>query len=142
LGWSALPSTLAGFPHAATAVAPPHRIWPISCHPFRRAGTDAIVAAQPIVRLILGITLLLLGLGSLLCSVDGTVGNSVAHAPVGQWVRTTYGWERTNTWQAMGSYQPELHPLVVAAGQGLVSILALVAFRREDSGPTRPQTGQ
>jgi hypothetical protein len=45
----------------------------------------------------------------------------------GQWVRTVDGWERTELWQAADLHAPRLHPLVVAAGQGLVSVMGLVA---------------
>ena len=46
--------------------------------------------------------------------------------PAGQWVRTVDGWERTELWHARDLHVPRLHPLVVAAGQGLVSVTALV----------------
>lgn len=77
-------------------------------------------------RLILGITLLLLGVGSLSCQIDNPVGG----APVvsqAQWVRTVAGWERTDLWGAPEPFVPRLHPVVVAAGQGLLSLFALVA---------------
>ena len=44
----------------------------------------------------------------------------------GQWVRTVDGWERTELWNVPELHVPRLHPLVVAAGQGLVSVMALV----------------
>jgi hypothetical protein len=91
-----------------------------------RAASDATAAALPNVRLILGITLLLLGLGSLSCQVQDSVGDGPVSTPTGQWVRTVDGWERTELWNAPGLYVPRLHPLVVAAGEGLVSVLALV----------------
>jgi hypothetical protein len=78
-------------------------------------------------RLILGITLLLLGLGSLSCQVQDSVGHGPVVAPTGQWVRTVDGWERPELWNAPALYVPRLHPLVVAAGQGLVSVMGLVA---------------
>jgi hypothetical protein len=77
-------------------------------------------------RLILGITLLLLGIGSLSCQIDRPVGG----APLVQakrWVRTIEGWERSDLWGAPDPFVPQLHPLVVAAGQGFVSLFALVA---------------
>jgi hypothetical protein len=77
-------------------------------------------------RLILGITLLLLGLGGLSCQVQNSVGEGPVIPSAGQWVRTVDGWERTETWNAPDLYVPRLHPLVVAAGQGLVSVMALV----------------
>ena len=87
---------------------------------------DATGRLLPIVRLILGITLLLLGIGSLSCQIDNPVGG----APVvsqQQWVRTVDGWERADLWGAPTPFVPQLHPMVVAAGQGLVSLFALVA---------------
>ena len=86
-----------------------------------------------IVRLILGITLLLLGVGLLSCNVEGTANSGPTSPPaVRQWVRTTNGWERASAWHAAKAPRPRLHPLVVAAGQGLVSVLGLVAFRRDE----------
>lgn len=96
-----------------------------------RAESDAKAAALPIVRLILGITLLLLGIGMLSCRVEGTAGNRSV-VPATQWVRTAHGWERPDRWMEAATLPPRLHPLVVAAGQGLISILALVACRRDD----------
>jgi hypothetical protein len=46
--------------------------------------------------------------------------------PAGQWVRTVDGWERTELWGVPDLFTPRLHPFVVAAGQGLVSVMALV----------------
>ena len=91
-----------------------------------RAASDAIAAAPPNLRLILGITLLLLGLGSLSCQVQNSVGDGPVMTSAGQWVRTVDGWERTELWNAPELHVPRLHPLVVAAGQGLVSVMGLV----------------
>lgn len=90
-------------------------------------------------RLILGITLLLLGLGSLSCQVAGSVGDGPVTTSARQWVRTVDGWERTDLWRAADLYRPRLHPLVVAAGQGLVSVLGLVAFAGDRSRGQRSQ---
>ena len=49
-----------------------------------------------------------------------------------RWVRTVDGWEVADSWHAESGWRPGLHPLVVAAGQGLLSVLALVAFWREE----------
>jgi hypothetical protein len=70
--------------------------------------------------------LLLLGLGSLSCQVQDSIGEGPVVTPAGQWVRTVDGWERTELWNAPDLYVPRLHPLVVAAGQGLVSVMGLV----------------
>jgi len=84
------------------------------------------------VRLILGITLMLLGLGMLLSQVEGTANSEpVSSASALQWVRTANGWEKSTSWTAVTKPAPRLHPLVVAAGQGLVSVLGLAAFRRD-----------
>src|SRR6185369_4881600 len=85
-----------------------------------RAASDAIAAAPPNLRLILGITLLLLGLGTLSCQVQDSVGDGPVIPSVGKWVRTVDGWERPELWNAPELFAPRLHPLVVAAGQGLV----------------------
>jgi hypothetical protein len=95
-----------------------------------RAASDAIAAASQNLRLILGISLLLLGLGGLSCQVQNSVGRGPVVTAAGQWVRTVGGWERTETWHAPDLYVPRLHPLVVAAGQGLVSVMALVVCSR------------
>lgn len=89
-------------------------------------ASEATRAALPIVRLILGITLLLLGIGSLSCRIDRPVGGAPV-VPTGHWVRAVDGWERTDLWGAPEPFVPRLHPLVVAAGQGLLSVLGLVA---------------
>ena len=85
----------------------------------------------PILRLILGITLLLLGLGSLSCQVQHSIGDGPVVTSAGQWVRTVDGWERTELWNAPELHSPRLHPLVVAAGQGLISVMALVVCARD-----------
>jgi hypothetical protein len=46
------------------------------------------------------------------------------------WVRTVDGWERLDSWHECKVAPPQLHPLVVAAGQGLVSLLGLAACPR------------
>jgi hypothetical protein len=80
-------------------------------------------------RLIVGISLLLLGVGTLSCRVESAV--SSATPPALEWVRTAQGWERPALWSAVPVPTPRLHPLVVALGQGLFSIWALTAFREE-----------
>jgi hypothetical protein len=83
-------------------------------------------------RLIVSISLLLFGVGMLSCQVEGTARETLASAPPAvTWVRTSAGWERPATWLSVPPAPPTLHPLVVAAGQGLVSILALAACSRE-----------
>jgi hypothetical protein len=104
-----------------------------------RAASDAIAAASPTLRLILGITLLLLGIGSLSCHLQDSIGREPVVTPVGQWVRTVDGWERTDRWHASDLPVPRLHPLVVAAGQGLVSVMALVVCARDGQVARRCQ---
>src|SRR5262245_36939781 len=96
-----------------------------------RAASDATAAALPLVRLILGISLLLLGLGGLSCQVQDSIGSRPAATPVGRWVRTVDGWERPEFWNAPELFTPRLHPFVVAAGQGLFSVMALVVCARD-----------
>ncbi len=81
-------------------------------------------------RLIVGISLLLLGLGMFSCQVEGTARESFNGKPTMNWVRTMSGWERPAVWFSEPPTPPALHPLVVAVGQGLGSILALAAFSR------------
>ncbi|MEX2309436.1 MAG: hypothetical protein WD738_17685 [Pirellulales bacterium] len=102
-------------------------------------------------RLIVGIAFLLLGVGLLSCHVDGPAAHEVAKpslsggvgtgGPLGElgirrqalaWVRTVDGWERSGSWYVSEVRPPTLHPLVVAAGQGLVSVLGLVACKQGD----------
>ena len=87
-----------------------------------------------IVRLILGISLLLLGSGLLLCRVEETSGNGVVVPAAARWVRTIDGWERPGMWRETTDFVPRLHPLVVAAGQGLLSVFGLLACRRNVPG--------
>lgn len=82
-------------------------------------------------RLIVGISLMLLGVGILSCQVEGTSRATLGGPPAAAWVRTNDGWERPVTWYSMPPARPTLHPLVVAAGQGLASVFALVALGRE-----------
>lgn len=78
-------------------------------------------------RLIVGITLILLGVGSLSCRLEGLSVEPPAQTTSVDWVRTVDGWERP-TWQPSRVPAPRLHPLVVALGQTLLSVLALAAY--------------
>lgn len=92
-------------------------------------------AATLPVRAILGISGLLVGTALLLCRVEGFGQPPVERGPSTiQWVRTADGWERPAHWETTSPVeQPGLHPAVVAAGQGLFSVLALVAFQRRNA---------
>ena len=102
----------------------------------------ASVVALP-VRTILGISCLLFGVAMLSCRVDNGVEGHPSKALLGQelgasrkvarWVRTADGWERPDSWHVEAAQTSRLHPLVVAAGQGLAALLALAAFQREES---------
>lgn len=84
---------------------------------------------SPSVRLVIGIVLLLTGVGMWSCQVDTSTGDTQAAARAAPWVRTVDGWERAGSWLAEApSSPPRLHPLVVASGQLLLSLLALAAF--------------
>jgi hypothetical protein len=83
------------------------------------------------VRFIIGISLLLLGFGMLSCRVEGLAAREAEPPAASRWVRTVDGWERPDRWVTTPSWDPGVHPLVVAAGQGLASVMALVAFRRD-----------
>jgi hypothetical protein len=86
-------------------------------------------------RLIVGISLVLFGVGSMLCEVEWHSGVTPAASGLTGRVRTTDGWESPLNWRTESASPPRVHPLVVAAGQGLVSIFALVACHNE----RRPQ---
>jgi len=73
---------------------------------------------------------MLLGVGLWLCQVDGRADVSAAAASDAPWVRTVDGWERAS-WLASSSPPParlQLHPLVIAAAQLLISLLALAMY--------------
>jgi hypothetical protein len=91
-------------------------------------GTSGVV----FMRLIVGISLLLLGTAMLSCQMESQSHSSAVETRDLKWVRTVDGWERPYVWHVERPRTPQLHPLVVATGQGLVSVLALVVFRRED----------
>jgi hypothetical protein len=99
---------------------------------FRRRRTRN----SPLVRAIFGISFLLLVVAMLLCRVEGAGSSNAATHPrtVLKWVRTTDGWERPDSWHLDEIKRPALHPAVVAAGQGLLSVLGLVVFHRKESG--------
>ncbi len=80
-------------------------------------------------RLILGISLLLFGALRLSCDWDVRARADGAQGTRGQWVRTVDGWERTDAWLVRAPEPVKLNPLVVAAGQGLLSVLALATFQ-------------
>jgi hypothetical protein len=110
-------------------------------HPTPTAGSTTLFSgvdefATLLVRAILGISFLVLGVAMLLCQVEGSHFDRSAldRRPVLQWVRTTDGWERPDSWHLGEIKRPTLHPAVVAAGQGLLSVLGLVTFQRTSSG--------
>jgi hypothetical protein len=83
------------------------------------------------VRLIVGIVLLLAGVGTLSCRLDGLAVDLPNRTYEMQWVRTVNGWERTDAWFSAEVSPLRLHPLVVATGQVLLSVLALAAYATE-----------
>jgi hypothetical protein len=78
-------------------------------------------------RSILGILLLLFGVGLVSCRIEGRSTDLVIVANASDWVRTVDGWERPHNWSPSLAEPPVMHPLVVAAGQLLVSLFALAA---------------
>ena len=82
-------------------------------------------------RLIVGITFVLIGVATLSCQVERTANSNRQRA--NSWVRTVDGWERPTLWYSTPAPPPQLHPLVLAAGQGLASILALAVFSRDEN---------
>jgi hypothetical protein len=89
-------------------------------------------------RLIAGILLLILGIGSISCRWQGATGNSPAATPSIPWVRTASGWERFDPNEATIVGPPTLHPLVVASGEALASILGLALYSAGPLLPARP----
>jgi len=87
-------------------------------------------------RSVVGIVLLLLGVGLLSCQFEGQSA-SVTTTAQADWVRTVDGWERGNDWSLSHTPPPSLHPLVVAAGQVLVSMFALAAATGTARGTSR-----
>jgi hypothetical protein len=79
------------------------------------------------VRLIIGISLLLLGAGCLSCRLDGLAIDPPTALPDVDWVRTVHGWEQRNTWSLNEVSAVGLHPLVVATSQVMLSVLALAS---------------
>ena len=79
-------------------------------------------------RFIAGILLLILGIGSISCRWEAASGKPPAAAPPIPWVRTVSGWERFDPHQITVAAPPTLHPLVVASGEALASILGLALF--------------
>jgi hypothetical protein len=88
------------------------------------------------VRLIVSIALLVLGLGILSCAWDEPMTHRAGSVRDVRWVRTADGWERDGSWETNEFRPPSLHPLVWAAGQGLLSLLGLAAL------PSSPLKGQ
>jgi hypothetical protein len=86
-------------------------------------------------RSIVGIGLMLLGLGLVSCQLDSRLVAARRTTAETTWVRTIDGWERAGNWSPVDSRPPALHPLVVASGQTLLSLFALVAF----AGQGRPR---
>jgi hypothetical protein len=98
------------------------------------------------VRFIVGISLLVLGVGMLSCRVEGVGAQESERPRASAWVRTVDGWERSDRWTVTPAWEPGVHPLVVAAGQSLVSVMALVALggnpnvRGRETRAQRPET--
>jgi hypothetical protein len=106
--WTFAPLSSASFPHSLSRLVP-----------------------LLVMRLIVGISLLLLGVGSLSCRMESTALSVDRTPPPLEWVRTVDGWERPVSWATSTTRSPRLHPFVVAFGQGLFSALALAVSRRE-----------
>jgi len=68
--------------------------------------------------------------GQIAANVDPIMSLSSAETRQIEWVRTTRGWESLDTWQISSPSRITLHPGIVAAGQLLGSLLALLALTR------------
>ncbi len=78
-------------------------------------------------RSVFAIALVLVGIGILSCRMEQFAVPAPHSVDAAPWVRTIDGWERGSNWQPSVAASPRLHPVLVAAGEALVSILALAA---------------
>jgi hypothetical protein len=92
-------------------------------------------------RSILGILLLLIGIGLLSCRIEGRSADVTRPMHHPDWVRTVDGWEQPRNWTTSFARPPAVHPLVVAAGQTLLSLFALVTAARLPIRQTRGTHG-
>lgn len=78
---------------------------------------------------IIALLLLMLPLTGQLAARSETEPTALA-TPVAHtdWVRTTRGWEKLDTSRSEPSTRELIHPAIVAGGQLLASLLALVAW--------------
>jgi hypothetical protein len=76
-------------------------------------------------RSILGILLLLAGAGFMSCRIEVRSADLVRSPSSSDWVRTVDGWERPRHWSSSQVPPPAVHPVIIAAGQVLVSLFAL-----------------
>ncbi|MFO0790630.1 MAG: hypothetical protein U0805_14335 [Pirellulales bacterium] len=86
-------------------------------------------------RHIFGISVLLIAIVTASCVVKGSASDP-ATPPALTWIRTADGWERYGTWNLPAPQRPTLHPGIVAVGQVLVSMWALIVFHRDESQDT------
>lgn len=86
--------------------------------------------------------MLLVGIGLLSCQLDEWSVVEPARAREASWVRTVDGWQHAGEWRPTIVPPPRLDPLVVASGQALFSVLALVAFCGESRTPPGGRGGR
>jgi hypothetical protein len=91
------------------------------------------------VRQIVGIVFVVLGIGMWMCHWEGMAASLPEGTGANRWVRTADGWERKKAWHVDVVPPPPLHPLIVAAGEGLISVFALVAFSNTRNGGRKMQ---
>ena len=84
-------------------------------------------------RSILFIVLLVVGAGLVSYRIDGSAARTAANESADNWVRTTDGWERASNWTPSLAAPPAVHPVVIAAGQLLFSLLALAVALPPDA---------
>ena len=81
------------------------------------------------VRTLLLSTLLLVAHGELVARGNVRATSQADHPLALAWVRTSSGWERPKDWSLPNRRpRPALHPFVVAGGQLMGSLFALLAF--------------
>jgi hypothetical protein len=102
---------------------------------FSQSSSRCTAARElpPVMRSILGIVLLLMGAGLVSCRIERRSADAHSQQTANDWVRTADGWERAHNWKPSLAAPPAIHPLVIASGQLLVSMLALTAAKRPES---------
>lgn len=97
---------------------------------------------QANVRRIVGLVLMLLALGWLASELPSRLADNAPNITT-SWRRTRDGWQRLSTLAtSRPTSPPQLHPLVVAAFEGLLFLAGMVAFSGGATAASRPRAAQ